>query len=120
MLPDSENHDRLIKGLNATAETSDCHVAAAVRLLIGHDRWARDETVVSFFMTFESDDRVTVNWAALRQQFDAGEFAYASTTEKAVLDFAIALAEDRYRLSIMGDKNCALIREAVAQALDVR
>lgn len=119
MLPLSEEHTRLLGSLNAWAENRDSGEAAAVRLLIGHERWVRDETVVGLCMTREPGGRVSVNWAALRQRLAAGEFASASSSERAVLDFAVALAEDRYFTSRMGGRAGGLMCEALMQALGI-
>lgn len=119
MLPRSEDHTRLIHGLNAWAETSEPHVAAAVRLLISHEHWVRDETVVGLCMTTDVDGLVWVHWADLRRRFDAGEFARGSTTERAVLDFAISLGENRYRTTAIGPHVGARMFEAFGNALGV-
>ena len=40
-----------------------------------------------------------------------------SSSELAILDLAVALGENRYRLSIMGDVHSRAIAQAVARAL---
>ena len=58
-----------------------------------------------------------IDWDAARAFVDAG--ARASTSEMAILDLAVALGENRYRLSIMGHAHSAAIARAVADAVDV-
>jgi hypothetical protein len=41
----------------------------------------------------------------------------ASTTERAVLDLAVAIGENRFKFSIMGPANSRMIAQAVARAL---
>ena len=54
---------------------------------------------------------------AARAFADAG--TVASTSEMAILDLAVALGENRYRLSIMGAANARSIATAVARAAGV-
>jgi hypothetical protein len=56
-----------------------------------------------------------IGWAAAREFCDAG--AQASTSEMAILDLAVALGENRCRLSIMGAAHSRWISAAVAQAV---
>src|SRR6266496_4661095 len=101
--------------LRRWARTSDSHVYAAVELLITHDVWLRR---ADFLTTALRGHRTTawITWMAARAAFDAGRFDAASSTERAVLDLAIALGQDRYRLSRMDTGNATAIATAVAVA----
>ncbi|HTD90605.1 MAG TPA: hypothetical protein VK663_08075, partial [Burkholderiales bacterium] len=63
------------------------------------------------------EDAAYINWSKARAAFDAGEFNRSSSTELAVLDLAIAIGENRYRLSSMGAHNAGIITQAWATAL---
>lgn len=94
----------------------DAHVNAAVQLLINHNFWlGRTDFVDAAVRTAGSD--TYISWTDARTGFDAGDFQPASSTELAVLDLAIALGEDRYRLSRMGDANATAIAAAVTEAV---
>ncbi len=97
--------------------THDLHVIAAVELLIWHEHWIRrpdfqracihDDTAI--------DGSMWINWRQAREFFDSGP--RGSSSELAILDLAVALGENRYRLSIMGDAHSRAIAQAVARAL---
>lgn len=109
---------RLVAGLRAWTRHHDRHVEAAVELLIGHEHWLRND---AFRRACVHVDRragdVWIDWRAAREAFDAGTFAYASSTERAVLELAIALGSDRYRFAAMGPANRYLVAVAVAAAV---
>ncbi|WP_219419611.1 hypothetical protein [Pseudonocardia nigra] len=107
----------MVAGLRAWVRGHDRHVQAAVGLLLAHDVWLRREEFRAACLRRVSDGTYGIDWSAARTGFDAGEFARASSTEIAVLDLAIALGSDRYRLRSMGDHNARLIAEAVAHAV---
>jgi hypothetical protein len=50
--------------------------------------------------------------------FEAGAFNVASTTELAVLDFAIAVGADQYRFQSMGHTHPTLLAAAAVRAID--
>ena len=58
-----------------------------------------------------------IDWQAARAFADAG--TAASTSEMAIPGLAVALGENRYRLSIMGAANARSIATAVARAAGV-
>jgi hypothetical protein len=96
----------------------DPHVTAAVELLISHDRWLRRRDFLTAAVHVDHDDRSAwICFREAREAFDAGLFDRASTTEHAVLDLAIALGTDQYRLSAMGDANSRDIAAAVTAAV---
>ncbi len=107
---------RLVAGLRAWTRTHDAHVRAAVELLIGHNTWLR-RIEFRAFLHADSTGEVWINWCAARDAFDAGAFDRSSSTELAVLDLALALATNHYRLSSMGPANAALIATAVTAAV---
>src|ERR1700729_3548184 len=112
-MPDT---DTLIKTLRAWTRDHDPHVRAAVDLLIWHHDgfWLRRADFTSAAVRrgkYES----TIDWGAAREFADAGP--RASTSEMAVLDLAVALGENRYRLSIMGDAHSRAIVNAVRTAV---
>lgn len=94
------------------------HVLAAVKLLIDHDYWLRRADFIKAAVQPASDGSYIV-WRKAREAFDAGTFNRSSTSELAVLDFAIALGEDRFHLGNMGRHNSRLLVDALAAALDV-
>jgi hypothetical protein len=107
----------LVRGLRAWTRTHDRHVRAAVELLITHDVWLRrPEFRAACLHHDRGGGEVWVDWAAAREAFDAGEFTRASMTERAVLDLAIALGTDRYRLRVMGPATSRLVAQAVTAA----
>jgi hypothetical protein len=111
-MPDTT--EALIKGLRAWTKDRDPHVRAAVELLIWKEFWLRRadfRTAAVHRGRHES----TIDWGAAREFADAG--ARASTSEMAILDLAVALGENRYRLSIMGHAHSRAIARAVAQAV---
>jgi hypothetical protein len=58
-----------------------------------------------------------IDWNAARSAYDDGLGADTSRTERGMLDFAIALGQDRYRWNRVSDDNSAVIVEAVCTAL---
>jgi hypothetical protein len=105
--------DVMITELRAWTRHHDAHIRAAVELLIDHGTWPRRP---DFTRACVHRDRrqAWIDWAAARAFADAG--AVASTSEIAILDLAVALGENRYRLSIMGSANSRLIATAVTRA----
>ena len=110
----------LVAGLRVWIKDHDPHVRAAVELLIAHDVWLRrPEFRRTCVQPAYGGREHWISWSAACELFDAGEFANASTTERAVLDFAIALGEDRYYFGAMGMANTRLLVAATARALGV-
>ena len=114
--------DQLVRGLRGWVRNHDLNVQAAVELLISHDVWLRrtDLGFAGRCVQPTSDGHYCIDWRAARAAFEAGEFTCASTTERAVLDVAIALGEDRYRFTHMGTANAQLLIEATTRALGGR
>lgn len=112
----------MVSGLRVWTRDHDPHVWAAVELLIAHGVWLdrsdfRTSCVRRAATPEYGLDWMWIDWRAARAVFDADGFTPASSTELAVLDLAIALAEDRFRLSRMGFGNGRLINAAVAAAV---
>lgn len=107
----------VIAGLQEWARHHDRHVQAAVWLLIEHDTWPRRGEFRRVCRRLSDGRCWGIDWAAAREVFDAGGFDRASSSERAVLDLAIELGRDRYRLSLMGSANARTIAAGVAHAL---
>jgi hypothetical protein len=107
--------EALIKGLRAWTREHDAHVRAAVELLCWHHDgfWLRRADFRTAAIV-QRRGEAWIDWDAAREFVDAG--ARASTSEMAILDLAVALGEDRYRLNIMGSAHSQAIAKAVAQA----
>jgi hypothetical protein len=103
-----------VAGLRAWTRHHDAHVRAAAELLIEHDFWLRRPDFVRACV-HRGGREAWIDWTAAREFITAG--AVASSSEMAILDLAIALGENRYRLSIMGAVNSRLIATAVARAV---
>ena len=103
--------------LRAWTRSHDPHVRAAVELLIDHDCWLRRGDFIRACVRSGGGD-TWIDWRAARAFADAG--TAASTSEMAILDLAVALGENRYRLSIMGTANARMIAAAVARATGVQ
>jgi hypothetical protein len=113
------SYDEVVRGLYAWVRHHDLHVRAAVTLLIAHDVWLHREEFRQTCLRRTSDGDWWIDWRAAREAFDAGELRCASSTEVAMLDFAIALGTDCFRFSRMGETNTRLLMDATALALGV-
>lgn len=106
--------DALTGDLRRWSRMQDAHVRAAVDLLIWHEGWLRRHD----FIAAAVEKHGSVRYISFRK---AREFAssspHGSTSELAVLDLAIAIGENRYRLSGMGSAHAKAIVRAFAQAL---
>lgn len=105
----------VVGGLRAWIAGHDLSVRAAVELLIGHDHWLRNGEFVRECLHRGDGGRYWIDWQRARELHDAG--LGGSSTERAVLDFAIALGCDRYRFDSMGPANSVLLVRATAAAL---
>jgi hypothetical protein len=106
--------DAIVKGLRAWTRTHDAHVRAAVDLLIWHEHWIRHAGFRKAVLD-SAGGVIRIGWREAREFADAGP--RGSTSELAILDLAIAIGEDRYRLRIMGDAHAKAIVRAFASAL---
>jgi hypothetical protein len=109
--------DTTVAALRYWTATRDLHVRAAVELLIWHEHWIRRQSFQQACIHDDSaiDGSMWINWRQAREFFDSGP--RGSSSELAILDLAVALGENRYRLSIMGDAHSRTIVQAVACAL---
>jgi hypothetical protein len=106
--------DTTVRALRRWTANHDLHVRAAVELLIEHETWIRRGDFQRACIERDAAE-AWINWRKAREFSDAG--STASTSEMAVLDLAVALGENRYRLSIMGRANSRMIAQAVARAV---
>ena len=108
--------ETLIKYLRAWTRDHDPHVRAAVELLIWHGDgfWLRRHDFVTAAVV-QRRGEAWIDWDAARGFVDVG--TRASSSEAAILDLAVALGENRYRLSIMGAAHSRAIADAVRQAV---
>lgn len=104
-------------GLRAWTRDHDPHVRAAVELLCWHETWIRRRDFREACVIVDSDD-AWINWANARGFADHNP-PRCSTSELAILDLAVALGENRYRLSSMGSAHSRAIADAVAAACAV-
>ena len=104
----------LAGALSAWTRHHDPHVRAAVGLLIEHDFWLRRPDFTRACL-HRSGREAWIDWQTARAFADAGPGA--STSELAILDLAVALGENRFRLSVMGAANSRAIAAAVARAV---
>jgi hypothetical protein len=105
------------RALRRWTQNHDPHVRAAVELLIWHEHWIRrqDFQRACIHDDTEVDGSAWIHWRQAREFFDSGP--RGSSSELAILDLAVALGENRYRLSIMGKAHSHAIVQAVARAL---
>lgn len=106
--------DVLAALLRAWTREHDLHVRAAVELLIGHGTGLRRADFTQACATLDGRE-AWIDWAAARRYVGSGPGRSAS--ELAILDLPVAIGENRYRLSIMGQANAWLIATAVARAV---
>lgn len=111
--------DALAAELRNGVANHDDHIRAAVELLIDHDYWLRNGRFVRAALVRSDDNSQYILWHKAREAFDAGEFDRSSTTERAMLEIAITLGTDQFRLTQMGRFNRTLITRAVAAAVGV-
>jgi hypothetical protein len=106
--------DVIAAGLRAWTRTHDQHVRAAVDLLIWHEHWLRRADFRKAALD-SAGGVIRIGWREAREFAESNPGA--STSEMAILDLAVAIGEDRYRLRIMGDAHAKAIVRAFAQAL---
>ena len=104
-------------GLRRWAESHDAHVRSAVELLIRHGVWLRRADLLAAALHRDPDGSYWIDWTALRRELDAGHLDRSGVKDRALLDLALDMATDRYRLSAMGTGNARLIADAVTAAL---
>lgn len=106
----------LATALRAWSAHRDSHEQAAVWLLIEHGHWLHTTRFARFAVAGARSRQPRISWSDARAAFDAGEFDRSSTSERAILDFAIALGQDRYKISPMGSATGGLLVKALTHA----
>jgi hypothetical protein len=112
--------DGLAAKLRSSAN-GDCRLQAAVELLVWHEHWLRRADFRRAAMVVRPGGAY-INWAKAREFADrvtAGglDAPRASTSEAAILDLAVALGEDRFRLANFGTAHRRMVAHAVVAAV---
>jgi hypothetical protein len=111
--------DTLVTELRAWTKNHDPHVRAAVELLISDGRWLRRSDFVGECVTTgDGDGTAWIPWYRARDFIESSRSS-ASVTEMRVLEIAVAIGSDQYRLSRMNDEQAEAIVKAFAGALNV-
>jgi len=114
--------DTLVAALRQWARDRDSQqVTAAVELLIWHEHWLRRKDFVTRCIRTIGGATV-IRWANAREFSDwvtegGSDAPRASTSEAAILDLAVALGEDRFRLANFGTAHRQAVARAVAAAV---
>ena len=106
--------DTTAHALRRWAAQMDASDRAAVGLLAWHEYWLRRADFKAAAIE-KRGVHLAIDWRNAREFLESG--TRASTSELAILDLAVTLAEDRFRFRIMGDAHSKAIVRAVAQAL---
>jgi hypothetical protein len=116
----TETPDPMVMALRQwAAEGEPAHARAALELLIKQG-WLRRRDFTRACVSVSSrgaDSTTWINWRNARDFTMQGPIG--STTELAILDLAVALAENRFALSSMGHIHRQWIADAVAMAVGV-
>ena len=108
--------DRTVTALRRWAKDQDPHRRAAVELMIWNEFWLRRDDFRA--AAIGSDARQAwVRWEEAAR-FRAGPGASASSSELAILDVAVAIGKDVFRLSRMNDEQAGAVVRAFADALE--
>lgn len=106
--------DTTVHALRRWAAQMDASDRAAVELLCWHEHWLRRASFAAAAIVNRGVHRA-IDWTAARAYCESGPGG--STSDLAILDLAITLAEDRFRFRIMGAAHSRAIVRAVASAL---
>ncbi len=125
--PAEISFEDLAAGLRGYYRGGAAHQQAAVELLIWHETWLRRPDFKGACITQRAAGLVPrIDWEEAREFIERGYMQRgrgrpvpASTSERAVLDLAVALGEDQYRLANMGTAHRRAIVQAVARAVGV-
>ena len=109
--------DKTVTALRRWTKDHDPHVRAAVELLIWDGYWLRRKDFRSAAIGTGTTER-WVRWDEAAR-FRTGPGATASSSELAILDVAVAIGNDRFKLSRMNDEQAGAIVKAFAAALVV-
>lgn len=115
--------DDLAAGLRGWAANQGPHVRAAVELLSWHETWLRRPDFKGAAITQLAAGLIArIDWYEAREFIDAGyrprggEMLPASSSQRRVLDLAVALGEDMFGLSHLGVVHRWHAAEAFARA----
>ena len=108
--------DSTVKALRKWTRGHDPHVRAAVELLVWHEAWLRRADFTRACVFRDDDGAAWIGWIEAREFASSGR-ARASTSETAVLELAVAIGSNQYKLSHMGDAHAKAIVKAFADAL---
>jgi hypothetical protein len=106
--------DTTAHALRRWAAQMDASDRAAVELLAWHEYWLRRADFKAAAIE-KRGVHLAIDWRNAREFHDSGPGG--STSEIAILDLAVTLAEDRFRFRIMGAAHSKAIVRAVSQAL---
>lgn len=106
--------DTIVKALRRWAAVQDAHDRAALELLAWHEGWLRRRDFLDA-ATGMHGRVMYLSWRKAREFHDSNPVG--STSELAILDLAVAIGENRYRLSLMGSGHAKAIVRAFAMAL---
>lgn len=106
--------DTTVHALRRWAAQMDASGQAAVDLLAWHGYWLRRADFAKAAIE-KRGVHLAIDWRNAREFLESGP--RASTSEAAILDLAVTLAEDRFRFRIMGAAHSKAIVRAVALAL---
>lgn len=90
------------------------HVTAALALLAAHGYWPSRDDFFAECVHVDGDGTAWIGWQAARRFAD--EHPGASSSQVAVLNLAVAIATDQYRLSRASDSEAEAAVRAVAAA----
>jgi hypothetical protein len=96
------------------------HVRASAGLLIWHEHWLRRPDFTRAAAGRGSDGTIYIDWPKAARFAGTPAATRASTSERAILDLAIAFGTDIYRFGIMGTAHFAAIAQAVTAAVASR
>ncbi|MEU6782593.1 hypothetical protein ABZ912_25610 [Nonomuraea angiospora] len=93
---------------------------AAVELLIADTQSAwldREEFTDVFVYEHEDKDKAVIDWRKAREWFDSGYFGDSNVNNlsRSILEFAIALGEERYFFDVMDNQRRSALAAATAR-----
>jgi hypothetical protein len=117
----------LAVGLRGWARSCTRHEQAAAELLIWHETWLRRPDFKEACITQRAPGLVAIiNWEQAREFVDRGYSRRgerplpASSSQRRVLDLAVALGEDQFGLSSLGHAHQRAVAQAFAAACGLR
>ncbi|TNC19088.1 hypothetical protein [Amycolatopsis alkalitolerans] len=97
------------------ADCDNPFIVAAVTLVQEHEGWLYRADFRESCVYVYGARRAAIRWSHVKDFLEAGP--RASTSELSILEFACALAQDRYSWSVMGPAHREFLRRAVSTAL---